>query len=225
MVGHWVNLLQEERRALRDVVQMLKFVDANVMLGILISNSLPKTMKIHHIIIALIVGMVLGWLCRHTNAPERVVEVQKDTVVRYDTIRIYEPSETRYEILTERILVPICDTIKVRDTLYLQLERERKSYKDKDFYVEISGYKPELDYIEVYPRYTTVTKTERVKYHPVNRLSAGAEVSYINEVYSPLYIEYERMLHRNVVVYARFLYDIPTMTKGMGLGVEFTIGW
>lgn len=182
-------------------------------------------MKIHHIIIALIVGMVIGWLCRHTNAPERVIEVHKDTVVRYDTIRIYEPSETRYEVLTEKLLVPIHDTIRITDTLYLQLERERKSYKDKDFYVEISGYKPELDYIEVYPRYTTVTKTETVRKYPMNRLSAGAEVSYITSLYNPLYIEYERMLHKNVGIYARILYDVPTMTKGVGLGFEFTIGW
>lgn len=208
---------------MRDVVQMLKFVDANVMLGILISNSLPKTMKIHHIIIALIVGIVIGWLCR-PNRVERVVDIQRDTLIYRDTVREYYPVEVTKET-TNTIEVAVRDTIVKNDTLYVRLPLEKRVYKGEDYYAEVCGYDPRLTRLEVYPKTTSITNTERVKYHPKNRLSAGAEVHYFGTAYAPLYIEYERMLHKNVGIYGRFLYDVPNNIKGVGVGVEFTIGW
>jgi hypothetical protein len=105
------------------------------------------------------------------------------------------------------------------------LSRESREYKGEDYFARVSGYDPTLDFIEVYPKTTSITNTERVKYHPMNRLSVGAEVQYINSIYSPIYIEYERMLHKNVGIYGRFLYDVPNNVKGVGVGVEFTVGW
>lgn len=180
--------------------------------------------KFHHIIITLIVGIVIGWLCR-PNRVEKVVEVQKDTVIYRDTTRVESPPEIKYERMTDTILVPHYSTTIIHDTTYIVLSRESREYKGEDYFARVSGYDPTLDFIEVYPKTTSITNTERVKYHPKNRLSAGAEVHYFGTAYAPLYIEYERMLHKNVGIYGRFLYDVPNNIKGVGVGVEFTIGW
>lgn len=180
--------------------------------------------KFHHIIITLIVGMVIGWLCR-PNRVEKVVEVQKDTVVYRDTTRIQSPAEIKYERQTDTILVPYYSTKVIHDTTYIVLPRESREYRGDDYFARVSGYDPTLDVIEVYPKTTSITNTERVKYHPKNRLTVGAEVHYFQSAYTPIYLEYERMLHKNVGIFAKFLYDIPNNTKGVGVGVEFTIGW
>ena len=182
--------------------------------------------KFHHIIITLIVGMVIGWLCRPRRV-DKVVEVQRDTIVFYDTTRITSPAEIKYEKLTETLLVPIHDTLIIHDTTYVVLSRESREYRGEDYFARVSGCDPTLDVIEVYPKTKVISKMETATQTVTkcNRLSLGAEVHYFQSAYTPIYLEYERMLHKNVGVYGKLLYDLPTQTYGLGLGVELTIGW
>jgi hypothetical protein len=84
--------------------------------------------------------------------------VQRDSVVVRDTIREYYP----LEIKTERVdtmLVVVRDTVRIKDTLYMNLPMQRRTYKRDDFYAEVTGYNPRLTYIEVYPKTVYVTET------------------------------------------------------------------
>ena len=178
-------------------------------------------------IVIFIIGIAAGMcLCRSFFSKEETTIVeQKDTLVIYDTIRIEKPAEIRYEVLTERILVHVRDTIWEHDTLFLSLPTQRKAYKDDDYYAEVSGYNPSLDYIEVYPRTTTITKTEKIRDPYKNSISFGVEAEFISEVSIPIYLEYERMLHKNASFFARALYVLPSNRYGVAVGCKAQIGW
>ena len=91
--------------------------------------------------------------CSEITLPERVVEV-----VRTDTLVIERPVPVWTRIV-DTILVPIVDTVHVHDTAYIALGIERKEYRDSTYAAVISGYRPELERIEVYPRTVSITKT------------------------------------------------------------------
>lgn len=116
---------------------------------------------------ALLVGVwLIGYIIGRNHIPSTVEKVQIDTLVRHDTIRIESPVEIRSIKTTDTLIVPITDTLRVCDTVYLVLNRQTKEYRDSLFYARISGYDPRLDFIEVYPRTTTISKTETVVQKP-----------------------------------------------------------
>lgn len=92
--------------------------------------------------------------------------VQRDTLIVYDTIRLEKPAEIRYVRTKEVIKVPIHDTVRIHDTTFLLLKKEVREYRDSMYYAKVSGYDPSLDYIEVYPKTTTISKTETVVQKP-----------------------------------------------------------
>lgn len=169
----------------------------------------------------LIIGAVIGWLCR-PNSIERIVDIQRDTIVKIDTHIIEKP------ILVERtvrdsLLVAVHDTIRLRDSVYISLPREVKVYAGDEYYAEVSGFRPNLDYIEIYPKTTTITQTQSVS--RTNQLALGAELQYYGNTYIPIYLEYSHLLHRNVEMFGKILYDLPSQSIGVGMGVKLQFGW
>lgn len=84
---------------------------------------------------------------------EKVVEV-----VRTDTLIIERPVPVRTRVV-DTLLVRVADTIHVHDTAYIALSAERKEYGDSTYRAVISGYRPVLEHIEVYPKTVTITRT------------------------------------------------------------------
>lgn len=173
-------------------------------------------------IIVLLVGAVIGWLCR-PNRMERIVDIQRDTIVKIDTHVIEKPIVVEKRVV-DTMYCAVHDTTRINDTLYVALPREVKVYSGDDYYAEVSGYRPNLDYLEVYPKTTTITQTitDRVS---KNFVSAGIEAQYINSFALPIYAEYERMVHPNVDIYCRGMYDLHTKMFGVGGGARFRFGW
>ena len=171
----------------------------------------------------LIIGFVIGILCRPRHIRE-VTEKVTDTLVVRDTHIIEKP------VLVERtyydsLYVAVRDTIRIKDSVFVALPMEKKIYKGEDYLAEISGYKPSLDRIEVYPKNTIITETITQSVTNRHALGVGFEMNYINSSYIPIYLEYSYLLHKNASFYARVLYDIPSQSYGFGLGAKFSIGW
>lgn len=174
-------------------------------------------------ILVLVVGFVIGILCR----PNHIREVTKkvtDTLVVRDTHIIEKPVLVE-QTSKETLLVAVHDTLRIRDTLYISLPMETKVYAEKDYYAEVSGYKPSLDYLEVYPKTQIVKETITQSVTKRNALGIGFEMNYTSYPYIPIYLEYSYLLHRNVEFYARLLYDLPSHEVGVGLGAKVSIGW
>lgn len=141
-----------------------------------------------------------------------------------DTVKELYPVSIREEIV-DTLRIVIRDTVRVKDTLYMNLPLEKKLYASSEYYAEVSGYRPSLDYIEVYPK-TKIVK-EYISQPTTNRntLSFGIEPSYMNTLSTPIYLEYGRMLHKNVEIYGQIAYDLPSKTFGAGIGAKVSVGW
>lgn len=132
------------------------------------------------IVMAVIAGASLSSAYKLANRP---INERVDTLIVYDTIREERPVEVQrmpvgYELtpvglvadLEQKVntLVGLVDsldqnpTIIVRDSLvYVQIPIEKKVYEGEQYKVGISGYKPNLDYIEIYQQTQIVTPKPR----------------------------------------------------------------
>lgn len=172
-------------------------------------------------VLLLILGFVIGILCR-PHRIERVVDIQRDTTFIRDTHIIEKPVLVEKRV-TDTMYYAVHDTTRVKDTLYVALPREEKTYKGEDYLARVSGYMPSLDYIETYPKTTIITNTQSVTKR--NTLSLGIEASYCNALSIPIYLEYERMLHKNMGIYGDLFYDLRCSQFGALLGTNILFGW
>lgn len=177
--------------------------------------------KIISVVVVLLVGMVIGWLCR-PSVTNTVVDIQRDSIVVHDTIQIEKPVYIT-SVVKDSLLVVVKDTLVKNDTVYVRLPLEKRTYKRDEFYAEVTGYEPRLTYIEVYPKTVYVKEKETVT--TSNRLRLGVNVNYYSTAYIPIYLEYERMLHKNIGISGRFFYDLNTRLYGVGAGMNIQIGW
>ena len=118
-------------------------------------------------------------------------DVQQDTIVLRDTIRIPAPrpssSTTQGTIMLalQDALIATPDTLRSRDTIYVQLPREVKTYGDSSYRAVVSGFRPSLDEIEIYQRTKVVTDTRVVRSSPWVTIgpSVGVGIAIDGRVY------------------------------------------
>ena len=121
----------------------------------------------------LLSGYLLGR--RACRAPEPELVVQVDTLRIRDTMLVEKPVPVEVRVV-DTMLVAVTDTIRLSDTVYLRIPREIKQYEDSLFRAQVSGYRPALDWIEVYPQ--TVYLTKVVKTQDVRRWGLGLQAGY-----------------------------------------------
>lgn len=114
------------------------------------------------VFVALIVWLNIAlYKIREYKANEGKVIRDTTIVVKLDTIRILKPIYIK-ERLVDTLFVAINDTLRIKDTLYQVVPKTQKYYaKDSLYQAWISGYKPQLDSINVFPKtiYRNITNT------------------------------------------------------------------
>lgn len=123
--------------------------------------------------VSLLSGYLLGR--RACRAPEPEPVIQTDTLRIRDTVLVERPAPVEVRVV-DTMLVSVTDTISISDTVYLRLPHEIKQYEDSLFRAQVSGYRPALDWIEVYPQ--TVYLTKVVKTPSVKRWGLGLQAGY-----------------------------------------------
>lgn len=101
------------------------------------------------------------------SPPETKIEVIKDTLTVNNPVEV-----VRWRKKVDTMLISIADTVRIRDTLFVEVQREQRRFSDDSVYTAwVSGYRPCLDSIKVTQRniITTITKRE-----PAKRWSVGA---------------------------------------------------
>ena len=169
----------------------------------------------------LVLGIVIGLLCRPKHYRE-VEKVKIDTLIVVDTHIIEKPVLIEHTI-KDSLLVAIHDTIRIKDSVFVPIPIEKKIYKGEDYLAVISGYSANLERIEVYPKTITITKTKTVT--KCHELALGFEMQYNGSTSLPIYLKYSHLLHKNVEMFGKVVFDVPTQQIGVGLGLEFQIGW
>lgn len=121
----------------------------------------------------LLSGYLLGR--RADRAPASAEIVRTDTLRIRDTVLVDRPIPVEVRV-TDTMLVALADTVTVNDTVYLSLSRETRVYGDSTYRAQVSGFRPSLDWIEVYPQ--TVYVTKNVITEDVRRWGIGLQAGY-----------------------------------------------
>ena len=190
--------------------------------------------KIFAYIGVMIVGVVIGCLLPDYHFRDEAKMVQRDTIVRYDTMRY-----SRLELVTNSNALKIpkvdvpklafldvekVDTIYKDNVMYLTYPRESYYTKAKDVEIWYSGIDSTIDSLNVVQKTQNIKETQQVKVAR-NSISLGIEASYLTAPSLPIYLEYGRMFHKNVEMYGQIAYDLQSRQWGVGIGVELKFGW
>lgn len=190
--------------------------------------------KIFAYIGVMIVGVVIGCLLPDYHFRDETKMLQRDTIVRLDTIRY-----SRLELVANsnalkipKIDVPKLafldvekvDTIYKDNVMYLTYPRESYYTKAKDVEIWYSGIDSTIDSLNVVQKTQNIKETQQVKVSR-NSISLGIEASYLTTPSLPIYLEYGRMFHKNVEMYGQIAYDLQSRQWGVGIGVELKFGW
>ena len=112
----------------------------------------------------------------------KVVE-RVDTLVVRDTLKIIEPAKTKTIHTTDTLFVCATDTLRIHDTLYVAVPVTQEYYKGKDYEAWISGYKPKIDSLCVFPQTVYVNKEKTIYVTSRKRFGIGIQAGYCATVH------------------------------------------
>lgn len=126
-------------------------------------------------------GFLLGRLTAPGEAPPPPGPLRPDTVrlVRVDTLRLPRPAAAERAVLrVDTLYLPLApqgNATGPPDSARVLLGREQKVYRDSLYTAYVSGHRPRLDSIALYPRSRTLTIT-RTAPRPAPRWSLGLQL-------------------------------------------------
>lgn len=122
--------------------------------------------------ILLAVACVVAWFRPHEPLPAEIrIETKVKTVVKVDTLLISPP-------MAPLLVFQLTDTIRIGDTV---VYREQAYYEDSLYRAWVSGYRPRLDSLQIFPRTVYRTVTNDI-YHTIvpkkKKWGLGLQVGY-----------------------------------------------
>lgn len=125
-----------------------------------------------------IVNAIGYFVNEHRNAHPSEMKVKVDTLFVYDTIFIEKPVIKKVETIDTLLLtVPITDTLMLHDTVLVNLPIEQRQYSDPRYTAWVSGYRPQLDSIQIYQRTEYITNDVKAVTKP-KRWGIGLQAGY-----------------------------------------------
>mgnify|MGYP003291603674 CR=1 FL=1 len=109
------------------------------------------------------------------------IETEPQVVIEHDTLwrdtTIHHPTPTASTQTGRTIFIPylVTDTIRLNDTLLVEVPVEQKRYDDSLYTAWVSGYQPQLDSIALHQP-TIVETVTRTIVKPAPRFSIGPSV-------------------------------------------------
>ena len=93
--------------------------------------------------VAVLLGFLVGQRCPRNGGGETPT-IKVDTLVIRDTIKVTKPISMTKRVV-DSIPYPVTDTIRMRDTLFVLLERQQVTWEDSLARVYASGVNPQVD--------------------------------------------------------------------------------
>lgn len=145
-------------------------------------NLTDTSKSLLRIAAAIFLTVAAFWNCpRHTQERPTGSEstTKADTVFIRDTFLIRQPAPSAKRI-TDTLLLTVTqtDTLTILDTLYISLPREQKEYSGDDYRAWVSGYRPQLDSLQIYPQTRLITNTVTYPKPRPKRWGIGLQVGY-----------------------------------------------
>ena len=106
--------------------------------------------------VAVLLGFLVGQRCPRNGGGE-TLKPKVDTLVIRDTIKVTEAISVTKRVV-DSIPYPVTDTLRLRDTLYVYLEREQIRWEDSLAVVYASGVMPQVDSVIHHINQLIITK-------------------------------------------------------------------
>lgn len=124
------------------------------------------------LVILLAVACVVAWFRPHEPLPAEIrTETKVNTIVKVETLLISPP-------MAPLLVFRLTDTMRIGDTV---VYREQAYYEDSLYRVWVSGYRPRLDSLQIFPKTVYQTVTNDI-YHTITpkkkRWGLGLQVGY-----------------------------------------------
>ena len=125
-----------------------------------------------------IVNAIGYFVNEHRNSHFSEMKVKVDTLFVYDTIFVEKPVIKKVEIIDTLLLpMPYTDTLMLHDTVFFHLPIEQRQYSDPRYTAWVSGYRPQLDSIQIYQTTEYITKEIKMVTKP-KRWGIGLQAGY-----------------------------------------------
>ena len=136
------------------------------------------------VIVLVVLGLAIGvsyGVGRRDGKNEATKDsiVRVDTLVVYDTITQYEPIYKEKRIV-EKVYIPIesSDTIWRHDTMLIQVEREQLVWQDSLSRIYASGILPQIDSVQHFLKKIVVNREISTPYKVKSRWGIGIQAGY-----------------------------------------------
>lgn len=155
-----------------------------------------KKLKIVGVLVAAVI-LSLGWVfffIERNRPVETITKIERHT----DTIKLRDPVPVYTTLKSYQFFdFPIEKVVYVDSSSHVQVEIpiEQKTYRDSNYMAIVSGFQPNLDYIETYNNTTTITTTNVVHYRPLVSLGVGATAGW-----SPITKNWDVIIGVNVTI-------------------------
>lgn len=137
-----------------------------------------KNLAIAVLSLLLALSLVFQYLY-HSNRKSKENNLKTDTITitKIDTVTIIKPV-VQYRYITQVIIDTLYNTDSIK--VPVQIPIESKTYQDSTYRAVVSGYRANLDTIQVYPihTYTTITNTKQKRFNI--GIQAGVGYGYFN---------------------------------------------
>lgn len=108
------------------------------------------------IVLASFLGFLLG-RASHKQGPGEPPAIKVDTLFIRDTIKVTEPRFVTRRV-ADSVPFPVTDTIRMKDTLYVLLERQQVTWEDSLARVYASGINPQVDSVIHFRKDMVITR-------------------------------------------------------------------
>ena len=111
------------------------------------------------------------------KTPLEPTEIKVDTLVVRDTIMQYKPIFVD-KIKVDSVLIPVKDTIVIRDSVYIYMEREKVTWRDSLCEVYASGIMASVDSVRHFQEYKYITIETQVPVKVRSHWGLGVNAGY-----------------------------------------------
>ena len=121
-------------------------------------------------------GFIIGQ--KHPQKlPVEPIKVKVDTLVIHDTTMSYRPIYVD-RVKLDSFLVPVVDSVKIHDTTFVYLEREKVTWRDSLCEVYASGIMASVDSVRHFQEYKYITIETQVPVKVRSHWGLGVNAGY-----------------------------------------------
>ena len=111
------------------------------------------------------------------KSPVEPIKTKVDTLVIRDTMMCYKPIYVD-RVKLDSVLVPVVDSVKIHDTTFVYLEREKVTWRDSLCEVYASGIMTSVDSVRHFQEYKYITIEKQVPVKIKTHWGLGVNAGY-----------------------------------------------